>query len=397
LQIVTHQGRKYRLLYVIDDMGTGGAQRQLARTVNGLDPERFSADIVCLDRGGATVGQLPPSRPVHVLGMQRVFDHKAATATVRLARIIRRGRYDMVEAYLPAAHFICAAAIGGAARPLLVAARRNLASLDPAWFAALAPFVERATSLSIANSRAVKRSVMERYGTRGSRIAVVGNAVELTAPADSRAARRRLGIPEDHFVIAAAGMMTRVKDYPTMVRAFARFAAANRKAILAVAGDGPERGRVQKLAGRLGLNGEARFLGVLADTRLLLAAADVFVHTSKSEGSSNAVLEAAASGLPVLAADIESNREALGEDGACYFAPGKWRECFEGLKRLAADEEERLCLGALAAERVHAKFNACRIIEKRQRLYTRMLEAVNDYNSARGAGRDRAVGLSGAP
>ena len=374
--------RKCRVLFVIDDMGIGGAQKQVAEVVKRLNPEDFVADIVCIESGGAMLEGLGGARRIFVLGARRIFDHKGLAATARLAGILRRGRYDVVEAYLPAAHFMCAVAAPAAGRTALVAARRNLAWLDPRWFAASRPLVNRATHFSIANSRAVKWSVVRRYGVAPSRIGVVGNIVDSRPAGISReAARRRLDLGEDTVVVAAAGTINRIKDYPTIVRAFAHLGGAARPAALVIAGDGPARARLLGLCERLGTRDRVRFLGVVADVGPVLAAADVFVHASRSEGSSNAILEAMSYGLPTVASDIPANRELLGGECARFFKPGDWRGCLEGMDAFAGDPAAAAAAGGRARERVTTAFDSGEVIRRREKFYRKIAEVINGNGS----------------
>lgn len=375
------QTRSLRILFVIDDMDTGGAQKQVAEVINHLDPQAFTADLVCLDRGGAALGRLTAAARVHVLGARRVFDVRGAAAALRLARIIRSGGYDIVEAYLPAAHFLCALATATAARTALVAARRNLAGLDPAWFARCKSFLNRATSLSIANSAAVKQSVVSRYGVRPCRVVVVPNIIRHPScqiPRDE--ARRALGLSGEACVVAAAGSLTPVKDYPTILTAFARLCARVRDAHLVIAGDGRERGGLEALAGRLALKRRVHFVGSVPDVADVLAAADIFVHASRSEGCSNAVLEAMSHALPIVASDIAANREAL-RDCARYFQPGDRQGCAEALAQFAADPTAAAAAGRKARLRLETKYATGSSVTRRERLYRRIQEATNVIGS----------------
>ncbi len=378
MQVMISPRCKCRILFVIDDMGIGGAQKQVSEVVKRLDPGSFVADIVCIETGGVMLEGLTGAHRVFVLGARRVFDHKGFAATARLARILRRGRYDVVEAYLPAAHFMCAVAAPAAGRTALVAARRNLAWLDPKWFAASRRLVNRATHFSIANSQAVKWSVVVRYGVTPSRIGVVPNIVDKWRDGISRdAARRQLGLGVDTVVVAAAGTISRVKDYPTIVRAFAQLSAAGRSTALLIAGDGPARTRLKGLCARLGARDRIRFLGAVSDIRPVLAAADVFIHASLSEGSSNAVLEAMSYALPTVASDIPANRELLGGECARFFKPGDWRGCLEALETFAGDPAAAAAAGQSARKRVAAVFDSGNVIRRREKLYRRIAEVIN--------------------
>ena len=373
---------KCRILFVIHHMGVGGAQKQVAEVTNRLDTDRFSCDIACVTSGGVNLDRSRGAREVFVLGADRMYDNRGLAAAARLARIIRGGGYKIVEAYLPAAHLFSALALVGVRRTALVAACRHVAGLDPGWTRAIRPLLDRMTWLYVANSHTVKRSFVERYGLPPSKVAVVHNIIDAPpSPISRREARQRLGLADGEFTVAAAGTFSPVKDYPTIIRAFAGLCRSGRPAALVVAGDGPLKSAAAALAQSAGLNGRVRFLGEVRDVHAVLAASDAFVHASKSEGMSNAVLEAMSAGLPVVASDIPANREVLGPNYEAFFAPGDWQGCLQGLQHFADDRQAAAALGKCCRARAIDAFSAERAITRRERIYTRLAGAIDESRS----------------
>lgn len=361
---------KCRILFVIDDMGIGGAQKQVAETVNGLDADRYECDIACISAGGISLDRVRSARQVYILGADRAYDRQAAAAALRLASIVRRGRYGIVEAYLPAPHVLAGLATAGLRRTAFVASLRQLAWLDPPYMGIAWRFLRPLTRVAIANSHAVKDSVIRRYGLPARRIAVVGNVVENRPAVLSKSdARRHLGIGEGEFVVAAAGRFSAVKDYPTILRAFAGLRCRDKAVSLLIAGEGKGLKSAQESARGFGLNGEVRFLGGLKDVSPMLAAADCFVHASRSEGLSNAILEAMAAGLPVVASDIAANREALGPGAGLFFAPGDWQGCLQALGVFADDTQAASRGGSSGRARALRAYGRLAIMRRRERIY----------------------------
>ncbi len=156
----------------------------------------------------------------------------------------------------------------------------------------------------------------EDVRTLGFRACIVPNAVDVDAFAAPAAfdVRAELGIPRDVPLIAWIGRFDPVKDQAGLVRAFAAVARAYPHAVLALAGDGPCRADLEGLVDQLGVRGRVRFYGTVSDVPGVLAAMDLFVLPSLAEGMSNTVLEAMASGLPILATRVGGNPELV-QDG----------------------------------------------------------------------------------
>ena len=154
----------------------------------------------------------------------------------------------------------------------------------------------------------------ERTGLPPSAIHVLANGVDTVKfcpTTDKPAIRRQLKLPEHAPAIMVAARLAPEKDLGTLLRAFAQVHRAVPSAELWFIGDGPERPGLQSLGHDLGISSQVRFIGQRNDVDQFLKAADVFVLSSLSEGLSVALIEAAASGLPIVATDVGGNCEVV--------------------------------------------------------------------------------------
>jgi glycosyltransferase involved in cell wall biosynthesis len=159
--------------------------------------------------------------------------------------------------------------------------------------------------------------------------------------------RRELGIGADERVILAVGRLSREKDHLTLLAALAGL--EKRLAChLLIVGDGPERGRIEQEVSRLGLSASVTLTGQQDSAARYYAIADIAVLPSVTEGSSNALLEAMATGVPVVATAVGGTPEIVThEESALLVSPGNAAEMGAAISRLAADAE----LGRRLAER----------------------------------------------
>jgi glycosyltransferase involved in cell wall biosynthesis len=159
--------------------------------------------------------------------------------------------------------------------------------------------------------------------------------------------RRSLGIGEDRRVILAVGRLSREKDHVTLLAAMAGL--EKRPAChLVIVGDGPERGRIEQEIARLELSGSVTLTGQQDSAARYYGIADIAVLPSVTEGSSNALLEAMATGVPVVATAVGGTPEIVThEESALLVTPGNAAEMGAAIRRLATDTE----LGKRLAER----------------------------------------------
>jgi len=207
-------------------------------------------------------------------------------------------------------------------------------------------------------------------GVDGSRVTIVHNAVRPPSPMDAAAARRALCLESEHVVVAI-GRLSREKGHDVLIDACAALPPPLRaRTALVIAGDGPERPRLARLAAARGVR--LRLDGYRDDVRPWYAAADVFVLPSRSEGSPNVLLEALAAGCPIVATRVGGVSE-IAEDGvSASLVPA------DQPRALASAIERVLTTPALAARLAEgarhaaARFTPGSRIEALQAVYARV-------------------------
>jgi glycosyltransferase involved in cell wall biosynthesis len=211
------------------------------------------------------------------------------------------------------------------------------------------------------------------------RITVIRNGVDLarfglTGPRDARAA---LGLPKDRIIIGAVGRLVPVKDHATLIAAIARLRQRGIDVMAVIAGDGPLRPELETLAAASGVGDRVRLLGYRPDVAAVLAALDVFVMCSQSEGLSNTILEAMATGLPVVATAVGGTDELV-EPGVSglLVPPGSPAELADALAVLAGSGPCRARMGEAGRARARAEFSLSAMVRRYEDLYLRLADAV---------------------
>ena len=290
-----------KVLHVITGLGTGGAETQLRSL---LQHTRHEADVVCLYNPGAVATALRADG-VHVvdLGMR---SNRDLTAVLRLARLVRAGGYDAVHTHLYRALLYGRVAAWLARVPVVVATEHSLQDgqlegrVATSAVRRLYLATERLGDRTIAVSRAVHDD-LRSWGVPERRIVHVPNGLDLTAltfsATDRARVRAELGIPADAPVLGTVGRLHPGKRIDELLAVAAPLLTEGRH--LLVVGEGATRASLEEQAAALGVADRVHLVGE-QPAAPYLAAMDVFASPSPYETFGLAVLEALASGLPVV-------------------------------------------------------------------------------------------------
>ncbi|MEX2173559.1 MAG: glycosyltransferase, partial [Pirellulaceae bacterium] len=203
------------------------------------------------------------------------------------------------------------------------------------------------------------------------------------SPVDRLAVRTSLGLGEDEIAVVQVARLNPLKDHATAVRAVAHLAASHPKIRLLVVGDGEERAGIESLIAELGLERQVRLLGTRRDVAQLLAAADIFLLSSVSEGIPLTLIEAMASGLPCVSTSVGGTPEVIlpGETGLLA-RPGDAPDLATKLKILLDDPELRVRMGAAGRDRSRQHFSDVQMHAAYQGLYRELSSASSKRSSS---------------
>ena len=187
-------------------------------------------------------------------------------------------------------------------------------------------------------------------------------------------ARRALQVPPGVPVVTTVGRLTAIKQHSLFLDVFQRVAATHNDAIALVAGDGELRAELEAQAARLGIAGQVRFLGWRRDLATIYGATDVFLLTSRNEGTPVALIEAMASGVPGVSTDVGGVKDVIDTATAGRLAPfGDVAGLANAVDGLLANETTRRSAGAEARQRVVTRFGVDRLVAEIAALYRELL------------------------
>jgi glycosyltransferase involved in cell wall biosynthesis len=306
-------------------------------------------------------------------------------ALVALFRIFRRFRPRIVHTHTAKAGFLGRIAAALAGVPVIVHTFHGhvFAGYFPPLVSEAVRATERflagLTTAIIALSPAQRRDLVRRYRVAPRRrVHVLPLGIDLGPFHEARARhagalRAELGIPPGAPLLGAVGRLVKVKAIDRLLRAMEAISAARPDAWLVIAGDGPERARLEALARRAAIAHRVRFLGFRRDLPRLYADLDLFVLSSKNEGTPLALIEALAAGVPCVATSVGGVPDVMGpEPPGALVPPEDPRALAAAVLALLGDPDRRARCAAAAVARTE-RFGAERLVEETAALYTRLL------------------------
>ncbi len=367
-----------RVLFVSTSTTLGGAEKTLYALATLLDRRAHQVvGVVSVKPEGHYARRLREQGiKVESLGLTRTPRPSHAR---RLAEIIRRERPDVVHALMYQAIQLARAAKPRAGVPFKLISSPRVNYRSRSWWTLL---IDRALKgrddLLIAECEASRRFLIERLGYAPSKVITVRNGVDLAGWPASKLDRRRkrleLRLTDGEFLIGALGRLDRQKGFATLVEAMA--ALKGTPVRCAILGEGPERARLEALIRRREVERSVWLLGERGDIPAWLSAFDAYCLPSLWEGLPNALLEAMALGLPVIASGVDGVPEAVtdGVDGLLV-PPGRPVPLARALRELAGSPEKRAVLGAAAKATVAERFTVRRMLEEYERAYSSVFSA----------------------
>ena len=366
---------RIRIMHVVDTLETGGLENGVVNLIQRMDPARFE-HIVCAMRNlGPLADRLPASR-VRIMCLDKAalgFSFLAGQLARRIRQesphIVHSRNWGTMEAILAGWWHRGAA---------LVHSEHGVESADagsePIRRRIFRRLVYHLADKVFSVSYQLRDYHARRTGFPASRMEVIHNGVDTGRfcpdPSTRDLIRRRLGIRPEEFCIGAVGRLEPVKDLRTLLRAVAAFPQACTNWRLLIAGDGRDLPALREFVNsRSELQSRIAFLGDVSNIPDVLNALDTYVISSRSEGISNSLLEAMATGLPVVASAVGGNLEVINEGSGLLFPTEDYHGLAERLLVLRGDSELRRRLGRSALLRVKQDFSMESMVSNYERLY----------------------------
>ena len=369
--------KDFRVLQLVYSLDVGGLEQVVVDLCNGLAAAGVECHVGCLSHPGLKFSQAQVAGAW--IGNERPQKRPLDVRTLwKLLRYVKTKQINLIHSHNPQAHYYGAAVslLTGVTHIHTVHGRGNPLAPVSQRRALLRRILTRLTDRIIAVSEDVqtKLLVVDHLPSRKLTTILNGVDTERYQPIANNQSRQLLRaarqIPEDAFVIGSVGRLSREKNYPLLVEAFARVAASLPSVFLVLVGDGAEYAQIQKCVDEQRVNSRCLLAGTRADIPEWMQCLDVFCLSSDTEGTAITLLEALATGVPIVATDVGGNRAVVNPPECGLIVSARDPNAFaQACLQLLRDQSTRSQMGSAGRDRVIQHFSHAQMIESHLRLY----------------------------
>ena len=362
------------LAIIAGQLVVGGAERQLYLWLSHMDRGRFNPIVLTLHPGNGDYWEDPiENLNIPLYRVER--NGNRFSRLIEIIHLLRPHQPDLIHGW----HTFASVYAGIAGKVLkaksLGGIRSSYSAIDGTWETRLSRFLCDAV---VANSKVTAASYQLGQKLKKQPVFTVQNAIA-TEFEEREFAREYLskayGLSKDALWVASIGRVDPLKRFDILVRLASMMKDAPFKAHFLLFGDGPQKKALEELARSLGVEDRVTFAGEFPSASRWMKGFDIFCFPSEDEGLPNAVMEAAAAGLPILAWKYPFNEEIL-EDRkmALLIEPQNLVAMKNALLQLMASKSLRDTLGQAAQEHIQATFSLQRYIESMTEVYETVLQ-----------------------
>lgn len=382
---------KINVMLLNTQMEVGGAQKMIFQLAKCLDQKRYQVTVCTLyDRGYLELFQRRENLAIFDLDMKRGserFGLKRAARFLRgvwrLYQLLRAQKVDLLQTYCYYANLIGAVVARLAGVPIVIASQRESLPHKARFYHWVDRLICNSSLVDvvIAVSEGTRQFCVEQERMRAEKVITIRNGIDLASydphlleSATREQLKAELGLQAAEVIVGTVGSLQVKKGHLYLLEAIPVVLEEFPGAFFLLAGEGPERDRLETMTRQLHIQDNVRFLGVRHDVNRLLALIDLFVLPSLWEGLPNAILEAMAMQKPVIATTVDGNMEAVTEGQTGLLVPPYNAPALaDAMLSLLRDPERARQMGLAGRRKVEQAFNLAGIIDKYEELYEQFI------------------------
>lgn len=365
------------ILYLIDEIKVrGGTEKHLFELASGMAEAGFRVSVFTLAEGGyASAFKNNSKIEYQCIDVEKIYDLKGLLGIYRINQFIRQQQVNVLQTFHTASDLVGPIAAYFSFHKLKVlSSRRDLGYTKSSRHVKMQRYINHFIDGVLGNSSAVKRAVVLQENYPDEHINVIYNGID-TKPFQFDSTERKcnrdlMGFDKETILIGSVGNIRPVKGYDVLVESAAIVCRKFPAVQFLHVGEGELKAQLEDRCNALGIDNNFHFLGATDNVPGFLSVLDIYVQPSRSEGMSNAILEAMAARLPVVATDVGGNPDLIEHCVTGLLTPVENCEALaERLIQLITQPQTRSELAERASQRVHDEFRMSCMIENYKRTY----------------------------
>ena len=352
--------KKIKIAFIIDELNLGGTEKQLLKTIELLNKDKFESILICL-RPSDYFYRLDIPCEKCTLDVYSLLSIHGFLKFLWFVFHLRKHRIDIVQTYFfdSTVFGVLAARIAGV--KVIISCKRDLGFWYTSKLLRVLKLVNIFVHRFLVNSNAVKVHISKHEKIPSEKIDVIYNGIDVSLEYTAQSyppSRESLGIlPSDYVVGIVANLNRPVKRIDLFIKAAAIVLDEVKNVQFVIVGDGHLKEQLMKLRKILGISERVIFVGRQDKVRPYISLFDVGVLCSNSEGFSNSILEYMAAGIPVVATAVGGNKEVIEQEvTGILVAPGDYKSMAEKICTLLKDRRRRLQIGGEGTSIVQEKY-----------------------------------------
>jgi glycosyltransferase involved in cell wall biosynthesis len=368
--------RKIKILIGLSQLGIGGLELQALELCNGLDKNKY--EIECIPLWSI----LNLQNEFENAGVKIVNIHKKRSVDIfmfiKLIQYLKKNNFDIVHTWIFSSNTWTRLAAVLAKVPIIIASERNVDDWKKPHHIFIDKLLAKYSDVVIVNSKAVKNFV-ENEGIPSNKCILINNGLDFKKYSainlNKNELLEQLNIPKGKVIIGVFANFRPEKDYSTFVTVANEISLSRDNVHFIACGDGVEFNIIKKLVIKQGLEKKISFLGLRRDLPTIMKCTDIFLSTSHREGMSNSILEAMASGLPVVVTNVGGNSEIVENRESGFLVPvGATCQIISAIEKLIDSPSLRKEMGEKGKQFVNNHFSLGAMINSYDDLYTSLFE-----------------------
>ncbi|ADQ13554.1 glycosyltransferase [Halanaerobium hydrogeniformans] len=372
--------KNIKITYVITTLGLGGAETLLYNTLRKIDRNKFEPLVICLIEGSNELADDIENKldiKVYKLNMKNKLDIRKIYS---LYKIIKKENPDIIHSHLYAANILSRVIGKLTSAPVIISTIHNSVFGGKLREISL-KFTDKFSSLNTIISDKAASNAIKMNITNKDKLKVIYNGVDVEVFEDySQMAERKkiikeLNLENDIPILLSVGNLSKQKGYPVLFKALEKLKDKNKSFYLLIAGKGKLENQLKELVKKYDMKNEIYFLGTRRDIPQLMAAADFFVMSSHWEGLPVVLLEAMASGLPVIYTNVGGVGQVIDSNFGYLVTPDDENELADKIiEMINLSDSERNKMGEYARGKVKREYSIDNMVENFVKLYDELMQ-----------------------